>query len=166
MKKSEITKQDSEIQTSALDGLYKDACLIIDKAQQAAYHVVNETLIKRNWLLGMRIQHEVLKEQRAEYGEKVIKNLAKALTERYDKGFTWRNLYNYMDFYQKHKEFFLFEEATFKILHAVSAKSEETYMLNIFHAMSGTSLQDFDILNSLRAKSPIRLSWTHYRIIL
>ena len=166
MQKSEIPKQDSEIQTSALDGLYKDACLIIDKAQQTAYHVVNETLIKRNWLLGMRIQHEVLKEQRAEYGEKIIKSLAKALTERYGKGFTWRNLYNYMDFYQKHKEFFLFEETISEILHAVSAKSEETNMLNIFHAMSGISLQDFDILHSLRAKSPIRLSWTHYRIIL
>ena len=35
--------------------------------------VFNKTLIKRNWLLGMRIQYEVLKEQRAEYGEQVIK---------------------------------------------------------------------------------------------
>ena len=34
--------------------------------------VFNKTLIKRNWLLGMRIQYEVLKEQRAEYGEQVI----------------------------------------------------------------------------------------------
>jgi hypothetical protein len=26
------------------------------------------TLVKRNWLLGLRIQHEVLKDKRAEYG--------------------------------------------------------------------------------------------------
>ena len=66
--------------------LFKDACLIIDQAQAYAYHLVNETLIKRNWLLGMRIQHEVLQGQRAEYGEQVVKALAKELTAQYGEG--------------------------------------------------------------------------------
>ncbi len=44
--------------------------------------------IKRNWLLGMRIQYEVLKEQRAEYGEQVIKKLATDLVKRYGRGFS------------------------------------------------------------------------------
>ena len=131
--------------------LFQDVCLIIDQAQAYAYRLVNETLIKRNWLLGMRIQHEVLQGQRAEYGEQVIKVLAKELTAKYGEGFTWRNLYNYIDFYSTYNGFFLNENGepanTQTILHALSAKSE-----NIFHA--------------LRAKSPIRLSWTHYRIIL
>ena len=74
--------------------LLKDSCVIIEQARQSAYQVVNETLIKRNWLLGMRIQHEVLKEQRAEYGEQVIKKLSQDLTLRYGKGFTKTNLYN------------------------------------------------------------------------
>ena len=56
--------------------LFSDACTIIEQAQAAAYHAVNEALIKRNWLLGMRIRHEVLKNKRAEYGEQVVKNLA------------------------------------------------------------------------------------------
>ena len=131
--------------------LFQDVCLIIDQAQAYAYRLVNETLIKRNWLLGMRIQHEVLQGQRAEYGEQVIKVLAKELTAKYGEGFTWRNLYNYIDFYSTYNGFFLKENGESAnvqtILHALSAKSE-----NIFHA--------------LRAKSPIRLSWTHYRIIL
>ena len=62
--------------------LFQDVCLIIDQAQAYAYRLVNETLIKRNWLLGMRIQHEVLQGQRAEYGEQVIKVLAKELRMR------------------------------------------------------------------------------------
>ena len=33
--------------------LFHDACVIIDQAQRLAYQAVNETLIKRNWLLGM-----------------------------------------------------------------------------------------------------------------
>lgn len=131
--------------------LFQDACAIIDQAQATAYRQVNETLIKRNWLLGMRIQHDVLKDKRAEYGEQVVKVLAKELTAKYGEGFTWRNLYNYIDFYSTYNGFFLNENGepanTQTILHALSAKSE-----NIFHA--------------LRAKSPIKLSWTHYRIIL
>ena len=131
--------------------LLNDACNIIEQAQATAYRQVNETLIKRNWLLGMRIRHEVLKDERAEYGEQVVKMLAKVLTATYGEGFTWRNLYNYIDFYATYNEFFLNENGDSvngqTILHALSAKSE-----NIFHA--------------LRAKSPIRLTWTHYRIIL
>ena len=131
--------------------LFQDACQIIEQAQESAYRQVNETLIKRNWLLGLRIQHEVLKDKRAEYGEQVLKVLAKELTAKYGEGFTWRNLYNYIDFYSTYNGFFLNENGepanVQTILHALSAKYE-----NIFHA--------------LRAKSPIRLSWTHYRIIL
>lgn len=58
--------------------LFLDSCSIIEQAQSAAYRSVNETLIKRNWLLGMRIQHEILKERRAEYGEQVIKPYRKS----------------------------------------------------------------------------------------
>ena len=99
----------------------------------------------------MRIQHKVLKDKRAEYGERAIKVLAKELTAKYGEGFTWRNLYNYIDFYSTYNGFFLKDNGESvnvqTILHALSAKSE-----NIFYA--------------LRAKSPLRLSWTHYRIIL
>ena len=144
-------KNDEIMSLTATQSLLQDACTIIDQAQAAAYRLVNETLIKRNWVLGMRIQHEVLKDRRAEYGERVIKVLAKELTAKYGESFTWRNLYNYIDFYSTYNEFFLKvngESVNVQtILHALSAKSE-----NIFHA--------------LRAKSPLRLSWTHYRIIL
>ena len=147
--------------------LFKDACTIIEQAQESAYRQVNETLIKRNWLLGMRIQHEVLKDKRAEYGEQVVKNLGKSLTERYGKGFTWRNLYNFMDFYGKHTTlFFLSTEMPLsdqEILHAVSAKSSEVAIENILHAVSAKSENIFHIVVG---ESPIRLSWTHYRIIL
>ena len=140
---------------------------IIEQAREYAYRQVNETLIKRNWLLGLRIQHEVLKDKRAEYGEQVVKNLALKLTERYGKGFTWRNLYNFMDFYSKHTAMFVMETENplpnQEILHAVSAKSSEEAMENILHAVSAKS---GNIFQTVIGKSPIRLSWTHYRIIL
>ena len=75
---NELAKSENDTQTPSNSSLYQDACHIIDQAQQFAYHAVNEMLIKRNWLLGMRIQHEVLKEERAEYGEQTIKKTCKS----------------------------------------------------------------------------------------
>ena len=61
--------------------LFQDACQIIEQAQKSAYRQVNETLIKRNWLLGLRINMDVLKAQRAEYGEQIVKSLATSAFE-------------------------------------------------------------------------------------
>ena len=150
---NEIETNNQIVATSSLQSLIQDACYIIEQAQETAYRQVNETLIKRNWLLGMRINMVVLKDQRAEYGEQIIKMLAKDLTSRYGEGYTKTNLYNYVGFYKTWPEIF----------HAVSGKSGEGIESYIFHALSGKTE---DIMNALRAKSPIRLTWTHYRIIL
>jgi hypothetical protein len=42
--------------------LFSDSCTIIEQSQRYAYRSVNEILVKRNWLLGRRIQQEVLKD--------------------------------------------------------------------------------------------------------
>ena len=143
--------QDPIVVKPETEGLYQDACSIIEQAQATAYRAVNETLIKRNWLLGMRIQYEVLKDKRAEYGEQVVKTLAKALINRYGKGFQVANLYHFIAFYKYYPDIF----------YAVSRKSGDGEQ-NIFHAVSRKS----DFISSLTSTSPIRLSWTHYRIIL
>ncbi len=117
--------------------LYDDSCAIIEQSQASAYRSVNEILVKRNWLLGMRIQQEILKERRAEYGEQVVGNLAKSLTDKYGNGFRKTNLYHFIRFYQ----------AWPNIFHAVSGKFENT-------------------IDDICPDEPIKLSWTHYRIIM
>ena len=164
MAKNEIVNPKTDLQASSVGGLYQDACLIIDQAQQVAYRAINETLIKRNWLLGMRIQHEVLKDQRAEYGEQVVGRLADNLTGKYGKGFIKRNLWHFVDFYVKHPDFFHAASGKSAIVNAPSSElpfSSE----KIVNAPSSQSAWD-GMMQSLTAKHPIRLSWTHYRIIL
>lgn len=83
------------------DDLLQDACGIIEESQRVAYRAVNVALVQRNWLLGRRIAEEDLAgEERAEYGERAIKELAKELTKRYGKGFTKRALYQFVEFYR------------------------------------------------------------------
>lgn len=48
MKKEENIIQDSNVIEPEANGLYQDACNIIEQAQATAYRAVNETLIKRN----------------------------------------------------------------------------------------------------------------------
>lgn len=162
------------VQETDSDKLYQDACTLIEQAQREAYRQVNETLIKRNWLLGMRIQHDVLKDKRAEYGEQVVKNLSKSLTERYGNGFQLANIYHFIAFYNYHPDIFYAMsrksgDTGQNIFYAASRKSEnvpsltgESEIMNEMCSQSSIA----DILQSLTAKVPIRLTWTHYRIIL
>lgn len=177
IEKTHTTTQEKTNGTAVLNQqetmLFQDACSIIEQAQASAYYAVNEMLIKRNWLLGMRIQHEVLKDKRAEYGEQVIAHLADNLTERYGEGFIKRNLHHYVDFYLKHPDFFLLENGESKIVNAVSSQSSlgDNNIVNAVSSQSGNIFQAVsgkfeNILQVLTAKSQIRLSWTHYRIIL
>ena len=83
------------------DDIFKDMCGIIESSRDAAYRAVNTTLIQRNWLIGYRIAEEEIKgNNRAEYGAKVIKNLAKELTKTYGKGFDYSSLYKFVRFYK------------------------------------------------------------------
>ncbi|MBR6422412.1 DUF1016 family protein [bacterium] len=129
--------------------LFKDACTIIEQAQTVAYRAINETLIKRNWLLGLRIQHEVLKGKRAEYGEKVIKMLAKDLVKRFGNGFSKANLYHFTAFYNCFPDIF----------YAVSRKSETIPAIT---KLTYTA----DLYEQIQTSRTICLSWTHYRILL
>lgn len=167
-------QQLQSVQETDSDKLYQDACTLIEQAQREAYRQVDETLIKRNWLLGMRIQHDVLKDKRAEYGEQVVKNLSKSLTERYGNGFQLANIYHFIAFYNYHPDIFYAMsrksgDTGQNIFYAASRKSEnvpsltgESEIMNEMCSQSSIA----DILQSLAAKVPIRLTWTHYRIIL
>ena len=149
-----LMKQE-ELQNS----LFNDACVIIEQARTVAYKSVDEILIKRNWLLGMRIQHEVLKDKRAEYGEQVIKKLAKDLSEKYGSGYSRNNLYRYISFYKSFGGIFEMKSEGLEIVPSMMGQSQ------IVPSLMGLSYETnlYDLIKPIK---PIRLSWTHYSIIL
>ena len=152
-------KNNSIVSQGATQSLFQDACIIIDQAQAVAYRQVNETLIKRNWLLGMRIQHEVLKDKRAEYGEQVVKTLAIELIEKYGKGFSRNNLYRFVAFFKSFPDFFSALSEQSEIVPSLTGQSEKVPSLTGLLEIS-------DIYGKLKPIRPLRLSWTHYSIIL
>ena len=83
------------------DNLLFDIKQIIETSQQTAYRAINVVMLKRNWLLGKRIQEEILKgKDRADYGTAIIRTLSKELTAIYGKGFNKNNLYRFVSFYR------------------------------------------------------------------
>ncbi|WP_416137509.1 PDDEXK nuclease domain-containing protein [Halomonas sp. HK25] len=71
---------------------------LIDGARQRAAVAVNAELTMLYWQLGSRIHREILGQQRAEYGEKIVSALARQLTAEYGRGFSAKNLHHMIRF--------------------------------------------------------------------
>lgn len=84
------------------DNIVDDSIAIIESARAAAIQAVNTSLVQRNWLLGMRIANEKLKNRNRDevYGRRVIDGLAAELSKRYGRGYTRSSLYQYVKFYR------------------------------------------------------------------
>jgi hypothetical protein len=79
---------------------------ILKEARAKAYNAVNYTMVEAYWLIGRRIVEEIQNgEHRANYGEQVIKNVSKALTAEFGRGYSERSIWQYRQFYQMFPKF-------------------------------------------------------------
>jgi hypothetical protein len=78
--------------------LLKDIRALIDAAQNRVAHAVNAELVLLYWHIGTRIRHDVLRQARAEYGEKIASTLSRQLTASYGLGFSRQNLFHMLRF--------------------------------------------------------------------
>ena len=67
-------------------GLFGEIKSLITSARQRAAVAVNAELTLLYWQVGERINTEVLKGERADYGKQVVANLSKQLTAAVGKG--------------------------------------------------------------------------------
>lgn len=73
---------------------------ILAEARQKSYALVNAAMVDAYWQIGRRIvEEEQHGNQRAEYGEAILKNLSIALNAEFGKGFSYANLRNFRQFY-------------------------------------------------------------------
>jgi predicted nuclease of restriction endonuclease-like (RecB) superfamily len=76
-----------------VDPLLIDIRQLIDAARQRAAVAVNAELTMLYWHVGRRINAELLKGQRAEYGKQIVSGLAAQLTLEYGKGWGEQQLW-------------------------------------------------------------------------
>ena len=72
--------------------LLGDIRRMIEKVRSSVAVTVNAGLTMLYWRIGKRINEEVLKGERAEYGERILVTLSQELTRDYGAGFSAQNL--------------------------------------------------------------------------
>lgn len=171
------------------DKLVDRIIVVDDSLRQQAAHAVNCLLTSRNWLIGYYIvEFEQNGADRAQYGEQLLKNLAKRIGR---KGMEWRRLYEYRLFYSVYPQLkdeilsyfrgqrqnilndrslgsltamsYMLENDDSTILRPMVAMSRESWMVSpsrLFHCISYSSLQ---ILSEI--KDSLKRSFYEYELI-
>lgn len=84
----------------AITTLYDDIRAIIINTRNTIYKAVNTGILEANWKIGRRIvEEEQAGASRAEYGQRVINDLAEKLSVEFGRGFDARELRRYRQFY-------------------------------------------------------------------
>lgn len=79
-------------------GLLSEIRELIEQSRQQVAVTVNATMTMLYWQVGKRINEEVLKDKRAEYGKQIVATLWRQLTAEYGDTFSEKNLRRMMQF--------------------------------------------------------------------
>lgn len=146
--------------------LYAGIKSILEQARGNAIRAVNFSMVVAYYEIGKRIvEDEQHGNERAAYGESVLKELSKRLTGDFRKGFTVANIEYFRKFYivfsNSQKSDAVRRELDQSKSDAVSRFLEEDTSLHQDQHISN-KIPDAAILQALRRE----LSWTHYRLLM
>jgi hypothetical protein len=80
---------------------FKDIAELLQTARSKVYRVVNSVMVKTYWEIGKKIvEQEQNGKERADYGEYLIVNLSRYLTDTFGQGFSEANIRNIRQFYK------------------------------------------------------------------
>ena len=79
-------------------GLLADMRELILQARAGVARALDSGLVTLYWHVGRRIRQDILKEKRAEYGQKIVSALGTQLSAEFGRGFGVRNLFRMVRF--------------------------------------------------------------------
>ena len=85
---------------------YSEISELLKQARSVAYKAVNTIMVQTYWQIGKRIvEQEQRGQNRASYGDYLITNLSRYLSDTFGKGFSEANLWNIRQFYLVFSDF-------------------------------------------------------------
>ncbi|SEF13262.1 Protein of unknown function [Burkholderia sp. WP9] len=149
----------SDIAAAVYAGLQREIADVVESTREATARNINALMTATYWEIGRRIvEFEQGGEGRAAYGEALIKRLGADLSQRFGRGFGWRNL-------SQMRAFYLSRPAE-QILQTLSAKSPSPKIVPTLSAisagrhLSGSPARNFPDLAAVA--QAFRLPWSAY----
>ena len=84
--------------------VYNQLAGLIQNSRRKIELTVNSELVLLHWNIGKTMKTAVLQGQRGEYGKQTIEMLSQKLIAEYGRGFSRRNLFNMISFYETFPE--------------------------------------------------------------
>ena len=72
--------------------LFEEISAMIEQSRRKIYSQANYETVLLFWKIGQRVNNEVLKNKRADYGKQIVVSLSRQLTEKYGRSFEEKNL--------------------------------------------------------------------------
>jgi hypothetical protein len=72
--------------------ILSDIRIIIGQTKETVSKVISSNVVALYWKIGNRINHEILEQQRAEYGKQIVATLSRQLTQEYGRSYEEKNL--------------------------------------------------------------------------
>jgi predicted nuclease of restriction endonuclease-like (RecB) superfamily len=85
--------------------LVKEIALLIEETKNHVARVTNSTLTILFWQIGKRINDEILKNERAEYGKQILSSVSEQLEIKYGRNFEEKNLRRMIQFALEFSDF-------------------------------------------------------------
>ncbi len=105
--------------------LFKSITSLINQTRSAVAQTVNKELTLLYWNIGKSINDDILNNNRADYGKKLIPDLSVKLTDSYGSGFNKRNLQSFVKLNNVFQDF--------TILHTLCAKLSWSHIRTIIY---------------------------------
>lgn len=149
-------------QTEDFASLIIEVRELVQAARHAAASTVNTLQVLTNFEIGRRIvEHEQKGENRAGYGQELMKVLSSRLTDEFGKGFSKANI-EYM------RRFYLAYQNHYRIAQTVTGQlcgTEVNHEISDGSQIAQSPTGQFPVPRN-RALSVFTLSWTHYVLLL
>lgn len=105
MPKKKSAPANSVLPVADYGGLLADVVSLLESARRTSVRAVNAVMTATYWEIGRRIvEIEQRGDQRADYGDELMKRLASDLTIRFGRGFSVQNIYLMRAFFQAYPQ--------------------------------------------------------------
>lgn len=88
-----------------IDNLYNMITNLIEISKRNVTININSEMTMLYWKIGKNIKENILKNQRAEYGKSIVKELSRKLVLKYGRGYSVRNIFKMIKFYEYFSDF-------------------------------------------------------------